>query len=74
MTEKEITKLKSYKWFDKFITNWKVERGYDNEDKLPIWLEDNEKLFFLPRAFIWDCTPEGYEYWQNIYKFIILKG
>jgi hypothetical protein len=48
----------------------------EQEEKLPTNFQRNHALEFLKtyfcgnlhKAFNWDDTPQGYEYWKNIYE------
>ena len=63
-TKEEILEyIKKQPWYDKFCKNF-VENSIKQDDGERT-LHLNSSL--IARAFTWNCTPEGHEYWSNIH-------
>lgn len=68
-------KLTIPEWLDKLPDDYKEKAiknyQYDNAE------HDNSKLTLqsdaLKSAFAWRKSPEGYNYWQNIYNALVIS-
>jgi hypothetical protein len=60
----------------------RLKQEEEKEDKLPMDFKRDYALKFLKnyscydlqRAFYWSYTPQGYDYWYNIYKPLTYKS
>jgi len=64
------------------IERLKKEEKEEKEDKLPrdfnrdyaLKFLKNNSCYDLQEAFSWGSTPQGYDYWYNIYKPLTYKS
>jgi len=63
-------KLKKLGIKTRFLKNFKKEHA---NPEISLQLINNHENFygFIDDAFVWDNTPEGYDYWHEISKKII---
>lgn len=65
-------RTKEHKLLNKFLRENKCKRKYYRNCKNDPYQDDlavmelNFTSSFITGAFIWDVTPEGYEYWLDI--------
>ena len=53
----------------KIITNIIEQKSYDNMIKQRSAILDKKKFStFIHGAFVWAATPEGHDYWEDIYN------
>lgn len=56
--------LQKQEWFDAWVENMRLQDvGNADEYILGFWDE-----FTLVNSFVWQMTPEGYDYWCEIEK------
>ncbi len=62
--------LIKYKCLGNFVDNY-LSQSKDNNSDIATYLYCNDTITILVRSFIWASTPEGHDFWWNIYRSLL---